>query len=58
VSLEGVKRVVPRGISTLHPGAVRMTIHEPIETKGLEASGAAALGEEVRRIVASGCLEG
>ena len=57
VSLDGVKRVVPRGISTLRPGVVRMTIHPPIETKGLEPGGATALAEEVRRIVASGCEE-
>jgi 1-acyl-sn-glycerol-3-phosphate acyltransferase len=57
VSLDGVKRVVPRGISTLRPGAVRMTIHPPIETKALAPGGAAALAEEVRRIVASGCQE-
>jgi 1-acyl-sn-glycerol-3-phosphate acyltransferase len=58
VSLDGVKRVVPRGISTLRPGAVRMTIHSPIETKALAPGGAAELAEEVRRIVASGCQEG
>lgn len=57
VSLDGVKRVVPRGISTLRPGAVRMTIHPPIETKATGAGGASALAEEVRRIVASGCQE-
>jgi 1-acyl-sn-glycerol-3-phosphate acyltransferase len=57
VSLDGVKRVVPRGISTLRPGAIRMTIHAPIETKALEVGGAAALAEKVRRVVASGCEE-
>jgi 1-acyl-sn-glycerol-3-phosphate acyltransferase len=57
VSLAGVKRVVPRGISTLRPGVVRMTIHPPIPTTGLEKGRAAALAEEVRQIVASGCEE-
>lgn len=57
ISLAGVKAVVPRGIATLRPGTVRMTIHAPIETSAREPSGAAALAEEVRRIVASGCQE-
>ena len=57
VSLVGVKRVIPRGIGTLRPGVVRMTIHAPVETGGRAPDGAAALAEEVRRIVASGCQE-
>jgi 1-acyl-sn-glycerol-3-phosphate acyltransferase len=58
ITLDGVKRVVPRGIRTLRPGTVRMTIHAPIETRGREVSSALALAEEVRRIVAAGCEEG
>ncbi len=58
ISLDGVKRVVPRGIATLRPGTVRMTIHPPIETKDKEKNGALALAEDVRRIVAAGCQEG
>jgi 1-acyl-sn-glycerol-3-phosphate acyltransferase len=58
VSLDGVKRVVPKGIATLRPGKVSVTIHPPLETRGLEASGALALAEDVRRMVASGCQEG
>jgi 1-acyl-sn-glycerol-3-phosphate acyltransferase len=57
ISIDGVKRVVPRGIFTLQPGAVRLSIHPPIETTALAAGGAAALAEKVRRIVASGCQE-
>jgi len=57
ISIDGVKRVVPRGIFSLKPGAVRITIHPPIETTALAAGGAAALAEQVRRIVASGCQE-
>jgi 1-acyl-sn-glycerol-3-phosphate acyltransferase len=57
VSLAGVKRVVPQGISTLRPGLVRITIHAPIETKALAVGGAATLAEQARRIVASGCPE-
>jgi 1-acyl-sn-glycerol-3-phosphate acyltransferase len=57
VSLIGVKRVIPRGIGTLRPGAVRMTIHPPVATAGRTVDGALALAGEVRRIVASGCQE-
>jgi 1-acyl-sn-glycerol-3-phosphate acyltransferase len=57
VSLAGVKRVVPRGIGTLRPGAVRMTIHPPVETAGRPPHGASALAEEVRLAVAAGCRE-
>jgi 1-acyl-sn-glycerol-3-phosphate acyltransferase len=58
VSLDGVKRVVPRGISTLRPGLVRITIHPPIETARLDTPGAAALAEHVRGVVATACQEG
>jgi 1-acyl-sn-glycerol-3-phosphate acyltransferase len=57
VSLDGVKSVVPRGISTLRSGVVRMTIHAPIETNTQTVGRASALAEEVRRIVASECRE-
>ena len=54
VSLLGVKRVVPRGISTLKPGRVRLVIHPPVSTEGRDADSAASLAEEVRRVVARG----
>jgi 1-acyl-sn-glycerol-3-phosphate acyltransferase len=52
VSLLGVKRVVPRGISTLKPGTVRLVIHPPVSTEGRDADSAASLAEEVRLVVA------
>jgi 1-acyl-sn-glycerol-3-phosphate acyltransferase len=54
VSLHGVKRVVPRGISTLRPGRVRLVIHPAVPTEGRGADDAASLAEEVRRVVAAG----
>ena len=57
VSLQGVKRVVPRGISTLRPGTVRVWIHPPVPTAGLSPDAAESLVEDVRRIVAEGCVE-
>jgi 1-acyl-sn-glycerol-3-phosphate acyltransferase len=50
VSLHGVKRVVPHGISTLRPGTVRLVIHAAIPAAG-RAQDAEALAEEVRRVV-------
>jgi hypothetical protein len=54
VSLRGVKRVVPHGISTLTPGTVRLVIHPAVPTEGRDADSAASLAEEVQRVVAAG----
>ena len=56
VSLVGVKRVVPHGISTLRPGTVRIRIHREIPTAGRDAETADRLAEEVRVVVANGCV--
>lgn len=55
VSLAGVKRVAPRGLLRLQPGTVRLTIHPAVPTAGRDARDAAALAEEVRRVVARAC---
>jgi len=57
LSLAGVKRVAPRGLLTLRPGTVRLKIHPPIPTAGLQAEAAESLAGEVRRVVAAGCAE-
>lgn len=59
VSLIGVKAVVPRGLTSLRPGAVRVVVHPPVPVAGRPADDAEAVAEEVRTIVAAGCgLEG
>ncbi len=55
VSLIGVKSVVPRGLTSLRPGAVRVVLHPPVPTTGRPGDDAEALAEEVRTIVARGC---
>lgn len=55
VSLVGVKQLVPHGIKTLRPGTVRLRIHPPISTAGLEAARADIFAEQVRQIVVRGC---
>jgi len=55
VSLIGVKSVVPRGLTSLRPGAVGVVLHPPVPTTGRPGDDAEALAEEVRTIVARGC---
>jgi len=55
VSLVGVKSVVPRGLTSLRPGAVHVVLHPPLSAGGRSPDEAEALAEEVRRIVAAGC---
>lgn len=55
VSLVGVKRVVPLGLTSVRPGAVEVVLHPPVPVAGRRADEAEALAEDVRRIVAAGC---
>jgi 1-acyl-sn-glycerol-3-phosphate acyltransferase len=55
VSLIGVKAVVPRGLTSLRPGTVRVELHPPVPVATRSPDEAAALAEEVRQIVAAGC---
>jgi 1-acyl-sn-glycerol-3-phosphate acyltransferase len=57
VSLRGVKAIVPRGLLRIRPGAVHLTLHEPVATEGLPLDEATALAERVRAAVAAGCQE-
>jgi 1-acyl-sn-glycerol-3-phosphate acyltransferase len=55
VSLVGVKSVVPRGLTSLRAGAVRVVLHPPVPTAGRAGDDAEVLAEEVRTVVAAGC---
>jgi 1-acyl-sn-glycerol-3-phosphate acyltransferase len=55
VSLAGVKRIAPRGLLRMKPGTVRLTIHPAVSTAGRDARDAAALADQVHRVVADGC---
>jgi 1-acyl-sn-glycerol-3-phosphate acyltransferase len=55
LSLVGVKRVVPGGLLGLNPGTVLLTVHPALPTAGRSVEDAAALADEVRRIVLQGC---
>jgi len=54
LSIIGVKRV-SFGALRVRAGRVRVVVHPPVPTAGRDAHQAAALAEEVRRIVAAGC---
>ncbi len=56
VSLAGVKAVVPRGLSSVRPGTVHVRLHPPVSVAGRSAEEAEALAEDVRKIVAAGCV--
>jgi 1-acyl-sn-glycerol-3-phosphate acyltransferase len=53
VSLIGVKAVVPRGLTSVRPGTVRVALHPPVPVAGRSPDEVDALAEEVRQTVAS-----
>ena len=55
VSLVGVKRLVPRGLTTLRPGRLTLRVHPAISASGRSKDDAEALAEETRQVVAAGC---
>jgi 1-acyl-sn-glycerol-3-phosphate acyltransferase len=55
VSLIGVKAVVPHGLTSVRPGALRVVLHPPVPTAGRSPDDAEAFAEEVRAIVDRGC---
>jgi 1-acyl-sn-glycerol-3-phosphate acyltransferase len=55
VSLVGVKRVVPRGLTRVRPGTVTLLVHPAVATGGRAVEDAAGLADEVRQVVVRGC---
>jgi 1-acyl-sn-glycerol-3-phosphate acyltransferase len=58
VSLVGVKTIVPEGLVSLKPGTVTVRVHAPVPIEGRGPDDAETLAEEVRQIVAAGCVGG
>lgn len=52
VSVDGTRFVMHKGELTTRPGAVRLTLHPPVETEALDVSAARDLAEQVRGVVA------
>jgi 1-acyl-sn-glycerol-3-phosphate acyltransferase len=54
LTIDGSRWVMRKGDMTARPGRVRLLVHEPIRTDGLNPNGARALAEQIRGIVESG----
>ena len=54
VSLDGTRRVMPKGRLRVEPATVRVTVHAPIPTRGLSREDARVLADQARAVVASG----
>jgi 1-acyl-sn-glycerol-3-phosphate acyltransferase len=52
VSVDGTRFVMHKGELTTKPGAVRLTVHPPVETEALDVTAARDLAERVRSVVA------
>ena len=51
LSVVGSRHVMRKGWLATHPGDVRLVVHDPIETSGLEGSDPRAFAERVRQII-------
>jgi len=52
LSIVGSRHVMLKGQLATHPGHVRLVVHPPIDTRGLEGTDARAFAERVRQIIA------
>jgi len=57
VSVDGTRFVMHKGELTTKPGAVRLTVHPPVETEALDVTAARDLAEQVRNVVAGSVAE-
>jgi 1-acyl-sn-glycerol-3-phosphate acyltransferase len=53
ITIVGSCHVMTKGQVTVRPGAVALTIHDPIETAGVGREGVRELSDRVRQIVAA-----
>lgn len=56
ISVSGANKVMRRGAFRIHPGPVRITIHDPIPTAGCTITDRAKVAEHVRRAITEGLL--
>jgi 1-acyl-sn-glycerol-3-phosphate acyltransferase len=54
VSISGSNKIMRKGEASLHPGTVRITIHEPVPTQGCPVDDRARIMEAVRAKILSG----
>ena len=58
ISISGSARVMPKGKFEIHPGVVRVTVHDPVPTEGCTPDDRERIMEQVRRAILSGLAEG
>jgi 1-acyl-sn-glycerol-3-phosphate acyltransferase len=56
ISVSGAKKIMRRGDFRIHPGPVRITIHDPVTTSGHSIVDRSTVAEQVRRAIVSGLL--
>lgn len=54
VTIRGTREIVPTGSLRVCPGRVQITVHEPVETSGMDPSDRDRLMETVRTVIESG----
>jgi 1-acyl-sn-glycerol-3-phosphate acyltransferase len=52
ISVVGSRHIMLKGRLATYPGRVRLVVHEPIDTRGLEETDPKEFGERIRRIIA------
>jgi 1-acyl-sn-glycerol-3-phosphate acyltransferase len=57
ISIAGSRHVMTKGQLTVHPGTVPVTVHDPIETRGVPRDGVRDFAERVREIIRAGADE-
>jgi 1-acyl-sn-glycerol-3-phosphate acyltransferase len=56
ISVSGASKIMRRGDFRIHPGPVRITIHDPVATAGYSIADRSRVAEQVRRAIVSGLL--
>jgi 1-acyl-sn-glycerol-3-phosphate acyltransferase len=54
ISISGGRRIMRKGERAIHPGRIRITFHDPVETEGRKPEERGRLMEAVRRAMLSG----
>ena len=57
ISISGSSRVMPKGKFQIHPGIVRITVHDPVPTAGCTPDDRERIMEQVRQAIVSGLAE-
>ena len=57
ISVSGSIKIMRKGDWAMHPGVVRITIHDPVPTEGLRSEDREMVMEKVRQAILSGLAE-